>query len=268
MLAIQRFTVTGAIDAAVRLYKDHFKTLFTVSLIVSVPGTLGGLVFETASFRLRQASLSGSPDMSLVLAAGGSFVLVLLIGIIAGMFGLAAATRIASTAALGQTPSLKEGLEVAWRAFPALLGATLLVSLAATMGMFLLIVPGFIIYLGFSFVAPIVVLEGHGAVDAMSRSWQLTKGRRWKILGTIILFSFMVGTVTGGIAFAGIISGLVNQHLWANLVQTLLTQAVSALATPVWYVAAVLLYYDARVEREAFDVEMLSRSLDPSKAGA
>ena len=36
MLAIQRFSVTGAIDSAFWLYRQHFKLLFTISLLVNV----------------------------------------------------------------------------------------------------------------------------------------------------------------------------------------------------------------------------------------
>jgi hypothetical protein len=55
------------------------------------------------------------------------------------------------------------------------------------------------------------------------------------------------------------LGGLLDGGLAPQIVQQLATQAVAVIAMPVWYTAIVLLYYDARVEHDAFDVQTLTR---------
>jgi hypothetical protein len=49
-----------------------------------------------------------------------------------------------------------------------------------------------------------------------------------------------------------------NVHLVLNQLATLI---VSVLIQPISFIVVVLLYYDLRIRREAFDIEMLAASL-------
>jgi hypothetical protein len=270
MLAVQRFTATGAIDAAFRLYRQHFIPLFPLSLVVGIPGTvmsLFGVFVPHAMSNWAGGSESeaehlisgiGNTELLLLVAVVG-FLVTWVVAVVASMFGVAAATRIASLAALGRKPSLGDALLQALQVFWPLLGATLLSGLAAMIGFFMFIIPCIIIFLGLAFVAPVVVIERTGALDAIARSWWLTQGRRLKLFGAIMLVAFLVMAAGGGVIFVGAI-GLFGQGLVQEIVQQLLTQAISVLAMPIWWVVVVLLYYDARVEREAFDVQMLAQA--------
>jgi hypothetical protein len=73
-----------------------------------------------------------------------------------------------------------------------------------------------------------------------------------------VLSLYMLASVSiaGGLT---LLVGLVGEEtVAAKLLQTLLAQATSALLSPVLYSAVMLLYYDARVELEAFDVSTLA----------
>jgi len=52
---------------------------------------------------------------------------------------------------------------------------------------FILIIPGVILALRYALVDPIVVLDDRQGGEARSRSTELTKGKRWAILGAVIL---------------------------------------------------------------------------------
>jgi uncharacterized membrane protein len=68
--------------------------------------------------------------------------------------------------------------------FIACLGAMFLVALATDIGIMLCIVPGVILGLGLSLTMWLVVDQNMGVIDAMKKSWELTKGQK----GAIFVF--------------------------------------------------------------------------------
>ncbi len=73
---------------------------------------------------------------------------------------------------------------------------SLLVGICVMFGLLLLIVPGIIIYLMFSVAIPVMMAEGRGVTDSMSRSSELTKGSR----PMIFLLIIVMGMVSGGVS--------------------------------------------------------------------
>jgi len=121
-----------------------------------------------------------------------------------------------------------------------------------------------------SLAAPAIVLEGHGVVAGLRRSFTLTKGAFWRVLGITLVAGVLAG-IAGtllGLPFSavgtGIVllsgqgseSGLMIQTFVAHL-SALLTGAIT---TP--FVAAVtgLLYIDRRMRLEALDVVLIRES--------
>lgn len=98
-------------------------------------------------------------------------------------------------AVLHAASQLKQGLQVnyresmtrgAHRSFK-LLGTRILAGLIVLAGLIAFVIPGIVLALHFALVDAVVVLEGVAAGDALKRSIKLTEGRRWSILGAIIL---------------------------------------------------------------------------------
>jgi uncharacterized membrane protein YraQ (UPF0718 family) len=93
------------------------------------------------------------------------------------------------------------------------------------------------------------------------RSWSLVRGFGWRILGIRILVGLITGIISGLLvsllALAG--AGLdVNGQL---IVQQAASAVVGVFVGPVTYIAVTLLYYDVRIRKEGFDIEMLAQSL-------
>ena len=265
VLAIQRFTAVSAIDGAFRVYRTHFRVLFTISLLINAPVAAANVALTLLQHRLERATSEGGGEL---LVLGLMLVVALLgvvvLGLVASMFGTAASTEVASRAATARPVELNDALAAALRSFWPLLGASLLTTLAIAFGMLFFLVPGVVLALGFAFVGPVIVLEGAGVGQAIERSWRLSRGRRLKILAVAALLLVVMLTTTGLLSLVQLLPEL-RGNLALQLGQTLATQAISVLFTPVWYVAMVLLYYDGRVEQEAFDVQVLSRAApDPA----
>ena len=126
-------------------------------------------------------------------------------------------------------------------------------------GLALLAIP-FMVFSGLSIATPSLVLEHSNAGRAMSRSWQLTKGFRLRIVG--LLFVVLVIVLIPVFAL-GLIGGMFGseESRASTVLFTALAGVVSLVITPLLYCALTLLYYDLRVRKEGYDLEVLAAEL-------
>lgn len=124
---------------------------------------------------------------------------------------------------------------------------------------------GNVVFVLLGFVGQIVAIERRGAADALSRSWRLVSGRLWPTVGVVGLLVLLVG------ALGGVVQGplWVVAAYWAPrhggpesaAALIAIIGVASLLVTPVLAIGATLLYYDLRVRREGFDVDMMAASM-------
>lgn len=110
--------------------------------------------------------------------------------------------------------------------------------------------------LGWAIVYPVLMFEGLGAFEAMSRSRKLMVGHKGKAL----VLMFLVGIAS---LCLGVIAGIVPNYYFAALVQ----QAFNSLAIVFNSVVVTVLYFSARCHAENFDLELLAEIVE-SKAPA
>ena len=79
--------------------------------------------------------------------------------------------------------------------FVPLLISNILVALAIGFGFFLLLVPGIYFAIKLSLYGPVCVLET-GDIGCIRRSWNLTQGITWKILGVMVLLMILTLAVS------------------------------------------------------------------------
>jgi hypothetical protein len=117
---------------------------------------------------------------------------------------------------------------------------------------------------GYGTTTPIVVLEElSSSFDAFGRSWELTRGTRGKVFGTMAV-AWVIGYFLPQMVISGISSFLSAQGNPA--LQTffvVLASLIGIVLAPILPCALTLLYYDLRVRREAFDLQILSEQLGP-----
>ena len=106
----------------------------------------------------------------------------------------------------------------------------------------------------------IVTLEGRGPVSGIRRSWGLAGGARWRILGLLALV-FILQLILG-ILFAFVFLGtVVTDGAAKTVLQEVANLAVNALWAPIQWGVFTLLYYDLRVRKEAFDLQLAAESI-------
>jgi len=118
-----------------------------------------------------------------------------------------------------------------------------------------------VVYVRTSMAAPAIVLEGLSGWRGLERSWRLVKGSSWRIFGIRVLVALIAGIIE---AVLGGLLGLAGNGFDANgrlLLQEVVSAFTAVFIGPITYIAVTLLYYDTRIRKEGFDIEMLAQSL-------
>ena len=107
----------------------------------------------------------------------------------------------------------------------------------------------------FAFTSSAVVLEGLGPVDAMKRSWSLSKGSFWRILGRIWLIGIVTGLISGVLgavvgAILGVGAAAADSVGLLVAFSAFLSALLSAVVIPVQSSFYTLMYLDERMRKE------------------
>jgi membrane-anchored glycerophosphoryl diester phosphodiesterase (GDPDase) len=161
---------------------------------------------------------------------------------------------------LGSPVTISGTYRYALSRLPSILWITVLTTLATLLGLVLLIIPGIIALVRLAFAPVALVVEGHRGPGALRRSWRLTKGFFWRTLGTIVLSGLIVAIVSGIASIPGEIAvQALGPDAWP--ISALVNMLATVLVTPFGMVVIVLLYFDLRIRKEGFDIEVMAREL-------
>lgn len=122
--------------------------------------------------------------------------------------------------------------------------------------------------------APIIILERATVGRAIARSWRLSRGRFWPMLGVVVIiqaiFMAVSYAVTMPFSLLGTLAGSVvaptgdsNTQAVISLVVALalpqiVTLVISAVGAVVQATASSMLYIDARMRKEGLDLDLLA----------
>ncbi|WP_348640382.1 ATP-binding cassette domain-containing protein, partial [Mesorhizobium sp. M2D.F.Ca.ET.226.01.1.1] len=117
-------------------------------------------------------------------------------GEIVGLGGLVGAGRTeVARAIVGLDPLLSGQMTVGGRPYRPREPAD---AVGAGIGLVLLIVPGIILWLGWSMAVPVLIQERLGVFGSMSRSRVLTKGNRWSLFGLFLILIIIAMVIQWG----------------------------------------------------------------------
>lgn len=283
MLDIRPMNFGEILDAAIVIYRRHFGLFLKLAVIVlSVPVVL--LVYVSARFV--GSMVTQTPNFTGILL----LLPVIILGYLGSLVLTAGTIRIIADSYLGRTPRLHDalslGIEKLWGlvvvglgkgvvVFLVAAGAGVVIAILGVAGrgagpaaVWLLLAVGvaavwlvFFVLCGYAVTTPVVVLEELGSsFDAFGRSWDLTRSFRLKVLGlgvvALLLFYFVPSWALQALSMLARTSlpplSIAFAAL-ATVVPILLAPALAAVIT--------LMYYDLRVRREGFDLQVLSRQL-------
>ncbi len=261
MATVLRPLSTGELlDRTFSIYRSHFGLfvgIFSLPYLIVLVFQCAGLVFQ-----------SPVPQLSNILLTSLWAIAGWVLSIVSSAASQAATVVAVSNIHLERPASISDSFNAVKNQIFAVVGISLLVALVGGLACLALIVPGVILFVMWSLSIPAKVLENKGVLEAMSRSMELTKGGR----GRIFVIGLLMIVLTLGITWllqwpillaAGV--GLGGLHrvgiAWqaASLVATFVSRSlVGALGT----IALALVYYDQRVRKEAFDLQLMMMTLD------
>jgi len=257
----EAMTTGMLLDRAFRLYTNNFSLMLGIAAAAYVPFYLIMLVIE-ASLSGRLQSPTGGLSMLLF-----QVVFMILWASIAFPVASGAATFAISERYLGNEVGIVDALQRGLSHFWTLSLAQITATIRVLFGFILLIIPGILWMLSYSLVVPAILVEGHKAMPGLRRSRDLVKGYRGKIFLVMIVINLLQAVLAGGV-------GVVSSLLWTSdagataVLSSALGNLLSILLTPLGIIAAILLYYDMRIRKEGFDLEMLSLAVSTQSPAA
>lgn len=198
-----------------QVFREHFAVLFPVALIFS-------LIQAMVSFATMDS------DAAVIAAA---------VSLVAATFFQGMVTGFVRDVEAGLPAGTEPSAGALFKAVAPVVGPLLLVSILAGLGIglgfLLLIVPGLLLLTIWAVVAPVVVLERTGVVEAFGRSRALVRGYGWPVFWTLIqLFLLvLVAGIVAVLATAGLgdVAGSFVQVLTGAVASTLLALGTATL---------------------------------------
>jgi hypothetical protein len=128
--------------------------------------------------------------------------------------------------------------------------------------MFIGLIPGIIAMMWLMFTPSAVILEGVSGFSALKRSKQLAHGYNWRNFGVFLLLLIIlvvIGFIIG--AVVGVILVLLLPVATHALLFRLLYAVMNSIGATITLTMIVLLYYDLRARKEAYDAAALAEDL-------
>ncbi len=269
-LDLRPLSVGEVLDRTFTLYRNYFVLFLGISAIphilvllvnlsqlaflipsgMPIPGTRQGPI----------PSSIGSPG-----ALGAYFglaFLAIIVAFVTLLLSQGATVMAVSELYLGRTITIKESFQRVLGELGTLVGVLMLNGLAILAGFILLIFPGIFVMCRLLVSVPAALLESLNARAAMERSWELTRDNAGRAFLIILLYFALSFAAAGLLTFPfQMLIVLQKNSPEMVLIYLGLTQVGAfignVLVTPVMTIASSILYYDLRVRKEAFDLQLM-----------
>ncbi|MGC1186779.1 MAG: hypothetical protein WA871_05255 [Candidatus Acidiferrales bacterium] len=278
-LDLRPLSLGEILDRTFTLYRGNFLLFAGISAIpqvlVLVAQLMPALFFSSASV----FSLPGNPNAAprlpnlspaVIAAAVGFFLVFILLVVFVTMLAQGATVIAVSDLYLGRPTTLIGAFRRVWRKVLTIFAVAVLSGFAMIAGFIFLIVPGIYIACRLALGVQAAVLEDAGPIDALSRSFALTKDTAGRVFLTYVLYGCLLGAAFGAVYFLLGIPLAIGVALEKNnaamiALMTILPAVMSflagALVAPFLMIAMSILYYDTRVRKEGLDVQMMMNRL-------
>lgn len=272
-------TIGRVLDGAFELYRANFRVTAGASAALLLPFALlsgiaqafytrGAMVFFGDAFRsaASQAQSLGDPAgfvelqlWSLLTNASVAPFWLARIYLSACLFTVAAGLL------YRQSFTVRDVLKAGARRFLWLLLVTVVLQAITSMGTLLFIAPGIVLGAGFGLAPAIVVIERASFADAFTRSWLLTTGHKWRVIGFFLVLSAFALVLQTAVNAPMLVRQLVEsvqnpdavfQPLSAGwkVTEGLFTALAVSLVYPFTELAWFCFYLDLRARREGMDL--------------
>jgi Membrane domain of glycerophosphoryl diester phosphodiesterase len=264
------------LDRTFSLYRRHFVLFLGITaiphlLILGV--NLTQAMFTSLPARTAQQNAEQFQGrVSNVFSAFGLLagLIAIVVYLVAYLFAQGGTIYAVSEIYLGRQTTIGASLKRMWGQLLNLFGVTVLNGLAIGGATLFLIIPGIYVACRLITCIPAALLEDMGARESLSRSWELTRdnaGRSFVIyvLYVVMLYAVMILFVIPSTVMAAMSPKDPNMLRMSMILMQFGSFLGEVLVGPFILIATSVFYYDLRVKKEAFDLQMM---INPSGIGA
>jgi len=260
---LRPLSIPEMFDEMFSLYRSNFLLFAGIVGLVTLPVVLLS-AFWLSDLTDANLAQAGPDDLQSMLF---NLYLLLFFAWLADVVAIAALTKAVSERYLGHRVSILGSYRFALARFFPFIFTMILVGITTGIGLLLLVIPGVVFLFMFALVNPVFVVEGETFASAMGRSRDLARENWFKILLIyIVLFvlNWLTGLASEGLTNALVGSTLTGTGVWLSV---FLETVLAMLVQPIGLIGFVLLYFDIRVRKEGYDLEMLASDMG-ADAGA
>ena len=246
-LSLRPRSAAELIDAAFRMYRQYFTGFITLSALVYLPAFVLGVVVGRLTPMIED--MQPGPTFGLL---GALILMACWYAIMEAALSIAASDRY-----LGNEIEPGRALRDALSRAGSLVAAKLWTWFLMFWGFFFFVFPGVYFFARYFAIPQTMLFERIGVGRGLSRSSQLSKGEKWKAIKSLGMIWLIFLAVSMGI-------GLMlapEPGTSPSILSQLFSSIVSIIAYPLVPITATLLYYDVRIRREGYDIEVMSAGL-------
>ncbi len=270
-LRIRALTLMDVLDESFRIYRANFPVLAGLAILLAIPllavELLSGTTNVLSSYYTALLSTASPPTS---ITAGNPWISLLQYPVQLALLPFQTAALYAAAVAivLGRPVTILSALRTVFRRYWALWVLSFIYGIAY---LALCCPPlGIWVLTKMSILFPAVFTEEASIGTAIERSWRLTNGAFWRIFAVLVLAWLLARTLESSLAGVFLIGAGTFPDLPLE-VRVFLIVGVSSLmiqlVEPLFTIAVTLLYFDLRVRREAFDLEMMAYQLSLPEVG-
>ncbi|MFZ0819178.1 MAG: hypothetical protein WAM91_03860 [Candidatus Acidiferrales bacterium] len=261
------------LDRMFAVYRRNFLLLvlmYGLPIIFAIP--IVGVVFVDLIKSINPADVEQTAN-SFQSALGMFFLLFVLMWVVSVLAWLATTSAVWEIQ-MGGKPTIRSSYAKAWKRLGIGLVSGFLGMIAFFLGYIFFIIPGILVALGISLTPSILAVERLGPIASIQRSWSLSNGYRWRIFVSALICYFMTAAMGYGvmipamIVLPNMVTGGGTIHMWILIVFGVAYALAIMLPAPLLAIALCLIYYDARVRKEGFDLQRMIDSLAQPAPGA
>jgi len=262
---LRPLSVGEVLDASFKIVRQSFGTLAGCVLVVALPlNIINTLITASASddaFDFDSSTTTGTGFATGTEVAGT--LLTTALSLVLMSLASAACFRAVSGIYLGESPTVGESLRFAMTRVLPVIVLSLLYGLGLIPAFIALVIPGIWLAVAWSVSFPALLSEGIGPVAALGRSFRLVKGRWWPVFGALLVMYLLVAVISGilGALLGATLVAAADNEAVAAVFYTIVNTLSSLITLPLMASVLTVLYFDLRVRKEGFDLQLLARGV-------
>jgi hypothetical protein len=268
-LSLRPLSLGEILDRTFTLYRRNFLLFVGITAVphlLTLAFNLCQVFFwnttTAPASRARGAQLPAFPSSGTLAAVILGGLAAFLVYMVVYFFSQAGTIYAVSEIYLGRSTTISASLSRSWGQLGNLFGVSLLSFIGIAVGVICLIIPG--IYLACRWICcvPAALLEELGPVSSLERSYRLTEdnaGRAFLIYVLYFVLTYAASillVIPFTVAMALSIKDPAMARAWTGLMQVG-TFFSGVLVGPILLIATSVFYYDLRIRKEAFDLQLM-----------